>query len=158
MTAESLPRWSQRGNGTCRPRATLTKAAGPLGWSEGLRTPSERRLGKPRRDPCLCASTDREHGGTQAVSRRTGSPREARSEGPKVLFQQNRQPVEFSADEGCFPSRLHLRLNMEHLKPINAGSGSYWPTTSVTCSFSLIRVPKEGSCRTTRRGRPVKSW
>ena len=28
---------------------------------------------------------DREHGGTQAVSRRAGSPREARSEGPKVL-------------------------------------------------------------------------
>jgi len=28
---------------------------------------------------------DREHGGTQAVSRRLGSPREARSEGPKVL-------------------------------------------------------------------------
>jgi hypothetical protein len=33
--------------------------------------------------PC----TDREHGGTRAVSRRTGSPREARSEGPKVLVQ-----------------------------------------------------------------------
>jgi len=29
---------------------------------------------------------DREHGGTQAVSRRSGSPREARSEGPKVLL------------------------------------------------------------------------
>ena len=31
----------------------------------------------------LC--TDREHGGTQAVSRRSGSPREAWSEGPRVL-------------------------------------------------------------------------
>jgi hypothetical protein len=30
--------------------------------------------------------TEREHGGTQAVSRRTGSPREARSEGPNVLL------------------------------------------------------------------------
>jgi hypothetical protein len=29
---------------------------------------------------------DREHGGTQAVSRRSGSPREAQSEGPKVLL------------------------------------------------------------------------
>jgi hypothetical protein len=33
--------------------------------------------------PC----TDREHGGTQAVSRRTGSPREPWSEGPRVLLQ-----------------------------------------------------------------------
>ena len=32
----------------------------------------------------LC--TDRKHGGTQAASRRSGSPREARSEGPKVLL------------------------------------------------------------------------
>ncbi len=32
---------------------------------------------------------EREHGGTQAVSRRSGSPRWARSEGPKVLLQQN---------------------------------------------------------------------
>ena len=31
--------------------------------------------------------TDREHGGTQAVSRRPGSPREAWSEGPRVLLE-----------------------------------------------------------------------
>jgi hypothetical protein len=30
--------------------------------------------------------TDREHGGTRAVSRRSGSPREARSDGPNVLL------------------------------------------------------------------------
>ncbi|MCI0407193.1 MAG: hypothetical protein L0191_01300, partial [Acidobacteria bacterium] len=41
----------------------------------------------------LC--TDREHGGTRAVSRRIGSPREPRSEGPKALLQQNQHPVEF---------------------------------------------------------------
>ncbi|MGH7424459.1 MAG: hypothetical protein ACREJ1_12390, partial [Candidatus Methylomirabilales bacterium] len=45
--------------------------------------------------------TEREHGGTQAVSRHSGSPREARSEGPKVLWRQNQHPVEFSANEGC---------------------------------------------------------
>ncbi len=33
----------------------------------------------------------------------TGSPREARSEGPKVLFHQNQRPMECSADEGYFP-------------------------------------------------------
>ena len=59
--------------GTFRPRATLPGAAGPLG---------RRRPGKPRRDPCSFPCTEREHGGTQAVSRRTGSSREARREGP----------------------------------------------------------------------------
>ena len=44
--------------------------------------------------PC----TDREHGGTRAVSRRTGSPREPRSEGPRALLQQNQHAAEFSAD------------------------------------------------------------
>jgi len=52
--------------GTCRPRATLPGAAGP---------PGGRRPGKPRRDP---------YGGTQAVSPRSGSPREAWREGPNV--------------------------------------------------------------------------
>jgi len=63
--------------GTCRPRATLPEAAGPLG---------RRRPGKPRRDPCPFPCTEREHGGTQAVSHRSGSPREARREGPNVLL------------------------------------------------------------------------
>ncbi len=60
------------GNSACRPRATLAEAAGSLG---------RRRPGKPRRDPCF-PCTNREHGGTRAVSRRRGSPREARSEEP----------------------------------------------------------------------------
>src|SRR3990170_4822021 len=46
--------------------------------------------------PC----TDREHGGTQAVSRRRGSPREPRSEGPRVLLEQKQRPMKFSANEG----------------------------------------------------------
>ncbi len=45
--------------------------------SDGLGNRGEIRA----RFPC----TDREHGGTQVVSRRSGSPREARSEEPKVL-------------------------------------------------------------------------
>jgi hypothetical protein len=40
--------------------------------------------------------TEREHGGTRAVSRRT----EARSERPKVMLQLNKQLLEFSADVG----------------------------------------------------------
>ena len=48
---------------------------------------------------------DREHGGTQAVSRRSGSPREARSEGPKVLpfFLGNAQ-TSFRLPPNLFPS------------------------------------------------------
>ena len=48
---------------------------------------------------------DREHGGTQAVSRRSGSPREARSEGPKVLpfFLGNAQ-ISFRLPPNLFPS------------------------------------------------------
>ncbi|MGH7350772.1 MAG: hypothetical protein ACREJJ_00180, partial [Candidatus Methylomirabilales bacterium] len=49
-----------------------------------------------------------EQGGTQAVSRRSGSPREPRSEGPKVLFEQNQQSSHravhgsgVSAQKGC---------------------------------------------------------
>jgi len=57
------------------PRTTLPEAAGTLGG---------RRPGKPRRDPCALPCTEREHGGTQAVSPRSGSPREARREGLHV--------------------------------------------------------------------------
>ena len=47
--------------------------------------------------------TEREHGGTRAVSRRSGSPREAWSEGPRGLVPKKRQPAELSADEGRLP-------------------------------------------------------
>jgi len=61
--------------GTCRLRATLPGAAGP---------PACGGLGnRGAAHASLCMG--REHGGTQAVSRRSGSPREAWSEGPKVL-------------------------------------------------------------------------
>jgi hypothetical protein len=60
--------------GTCRLRATLPGAAGP---------PACGGLGnRGAAHASLCMG--REHGGTQAVSRRSGSPREAESEGPKV--------------------------------------------------------------------------
>jgi len=58
--------------GACKPRATLPRAAGP---------PGVRRPGKPRRDPCQVLCTEREHGGTQAASGRSGSPRKAWREG-----------------------------------------------------------------------------
>ena len=58
---------------TCRPRATCRERWGPsAGDGLGNRGAIRARL--------LC--TEREHGGTHAVSRRSGSPREARSEGP----------------------------------------------------------------------------
>lgn len=38
--------------------------------------------------------------GFRKLSERKGSPREARSEGPKVLLQLNNQLLEFSTDVG----------------------------------------------------------
>ena len=61
---------------TCRSRATCRERRGPSARG-GLGNRGVLRA------PLLC--TEREHGGTQAVSRRTGSPREARSEGSNVL-------------------------------------------------------------------------
>ncbi len=67
-------------------------AAGPLGG---------RRPGKPRRDPCLFSfCTDREHGGTQGVSRRPGSPRKARSAGPNGLPSSLPEPYRARLERG----------------------------------------------------------
>ena len=70
-----------------RDPATATAPAGPERHWRKRRGPSAGDgLGNRGaiRAGLLCR--DREHGGTQAVSRRSGSPREAQSEGPKVLL------------------------------------------------------------------------
>ncbi len=91
---------------TCRSRPTCRERRGPSA-GDGLGNRGAIRA------HVLC--TDREHGGTQAVSHRPGSPREARREGPnvllfplaelfrarvpcegpKMLFQQNQNPKGF---------------------------------------------------------------
>ncbi len=53
----------------------------------------------------LC--TEREHGGTQAVSRRSGSPREAWSEGPTVLHSSG--AGERRGDRTRWPRKLWRR-------------------------------------------------
>ena len=69
--------------------ASATAPAGPERHCRERRGPSAgdglgNRGAIHGRLPC----TDREHGGTRAVSRRSGSPREAWSEGPKVVLTQ----------------------------------------------------------------------
>ncbi len=56
----------------------------------------------------LPISRDREHGGTQAVSRRTGSPREPRSEGPKVRLPL---VIHLWRGEGVFQARMRDRTS-----------------------------------------------
>ena len=60
--------------------------------------------------------TEREHGGTQAVSRRTGSPREPRSEGPRVLVLQE-------GDDAHHPARLRL-FGPVRIEEITAARGA----------------------------------
>ena len=77
----------------------------------------------------LCMN--REHGGTQAVSRRPGSPREARREGPKVLVQQGQHPISFSADAGC-SSRRWLKVKGYNLGLRSRSVQSFWTLSRVS--------------------------
>jgi hypothetical protein len=81
--------WSASGRGP----APTTAPAGPERPCRKRRGPSAgddlgNRGAIRARFPC----TEREHGGTQAVSHRPGSPREAWSEGPRVLLPQHQPP------------------------------------------------------------------
>jgi len=90
-----------RGSGPPPAPATAPAPAGPERHRRERRGPSAGDgLGNrgALRAPVNC--TEREHGGTHAVSRRAGSPREPRSEGPRVLGPGDRQPVEWSTDAG----------------------------------------------------------
>ncbi len=73
--------------------ATATAPAGPeRHWRKRRGPPAGDGLGNRGAIRARLPCTDREHGGTRAVSRRTGSPREPRSEGPRALLQQNQPP------------------------------------------------------------------
>jgi len=68
--------------------ATATAPAGPERHWRKRRGPSAGDgLGNRGAIRASSRFTDREHGGTQIVSRRPGSPREPRSEGPRVLLE-----------------------------------------------------------------------
>ena len=70
-----------------RSLATTTAPAGPeRHWRKRWGPSAGDGLGNRGTIRGLPVCRDREHGGTQAVSRRSGSPREPRSEGPKVLL------------------------------------------------------------------------
>ena len=95
-----------RRNLGCRGRGpgSAPARAGPeRHWRERRGPPASGGLGNRGAIRTRLFCTDREHGGTQAVSCRAGSPREPWSEGSKVLVPQNRQPVELSADDGRLP-------------------------------------------------------
>ena len=82
------------GNRTCRPRATL---------------PEVQRL------------SDRT--GSSRARRVPGSYGKARSEGPKVLSQQDQQPMNLSADAGCPPPEpvKPLRSTIANRSPMTLG-------------------------------------
>jgi len=72
---------------------TATAPAGPeRHWRKRRGPPAGDGLGNRGAIRARLRCTDREHGGTQAVRRRSGSPREPRSEGPRGLLPQNQQP------------------------------------------------------------------
>ena len=81
---------------------------------------------------------DREHGGTQAVSRRSGSPREARSEGPKVLFGSVlTEAVNGRLVDGRAPVLVFLVLGLDDLK------------------VELLDLGREGTDLAVREGAPI---
>jgi len=61
------------------------QAPGDIGGSGGV-PPAGDGLGNRGAIRARLGCTDREHGGTQDVSPRTGSPREPQSQGPRVLL------------------------------------------------------------------------
>ena len=91
----------------------------------------------PRAGPhFLCR--DREHGGTQAVSRRSGSPREARNEGPKVLLGSGLTgAVDGRLIDGRAPVLIFLVLGLDDLK------------------VELLDLGREGTDLAVRQGAPI---
>jgi hypothetical protein len=74
-------------------------------WRKRRGPPASDGLGNRGAIRARLRCKDREHGGTRAVSRRTGSPREPRSEGPRVLlFFAGRTQTSFRLRRNVLPS------------------------------------------------------
>ena len=83
--------------------ATATAPAGPERHCRERRGPSAGDgLGNRGAIRASSRCTDREHGGTQAVSRRPGSPREARREGPTRAAHLISRQLSLEACRRCF--------------------------------------------------------